>query len=119
MAFYREQVVPRLVALTCGAKALSGLRARTAEGLTGRVVEIGFGSGYNVPHYPADVTRVLAVEPSDTALRMAGRRIGASAVPVEHQTIPQTVLRCRCSGNMGAGGTTRKPKKPPMYSGAF
>jgi ubiquinone/menaquinone biosynthesis C-methylase UbiE len=81
--FYKEQIVPRLVALTCGASALSGLRARTAEGLSGRVVEIGFGSGYNVPHYPSGVERVLAVEPSATAWRMAARRVGASPVPVE------------------------------------
>jgi SAM-dependent methyltransferase len=81
--FYTEQVVPRLVALTCGASGLSGLRARTAEGLSGRVVEIGFGSGFNVPHYPSDVSRVLAVEPSTTAWRMASRRVAASPVPVE------------------------------------
>ena len=80
--FYREQVVPRLVALTCGAKGLAGLRAQTADGLRGRVVEIGFGSGFNVPHYPEEVERVLAVEPSATAFRMAGDGIGASAVPV-------------------------------------
>jgi len=81
--FYREQVVPRLVALTCGNAALSGLRARTAAGLTGQVVEIGFGSGFNVTHYPAEVDRVLAVGPSATAWRTAGRRVAASPVPVE------------------------------------
>jgi len=81
--FYKEQVVPRLVAVTCGASALSGLRAATTSGLSGRVVEIGFGSGHNVPHLPAEVDRVLAVEPSSTAWRMASRRVGASPVPVE------------------------------------
>ena len=83
MPFYKEQVVPRLVALTCGASALAGLRARTVSGLSGEVVEIGFGSGFNVPHYPAEVERLLAVEPSTTAWRMATRRIQASPVPVE------------------------------------
>jgi SAM-dependent methyltransferase len=81
--FYKEQVVPRLVAWTCGASALSGLRAATASGLEGRVVEIGFGSGFNVPHYPAGVDRVLAVEPSATAWSMAAGRVAASPVPVE------------------------------------
>jgi SAM-dependent methyltransferase len=81
--FYREQVVPRLVALTCGASALSGLRARTAAGLSGQVVEIGFGSGFNMPHYPGEVDRVLAVEPSATAFHMAAKRIAASPIPVE------------------------------------
>jgi hypothetical protein len=41
VAFSKEQVVPRLVAVTCGASALSGLRARTASGLAGRVVGAG------------------------------------------------------------------------------
>jgi len=97
--FYKEQVVPRLVALTCGASALSGLRARTAEGLSGRVVEIGFGSGFNVPFYPAGVDRVLAVEPSATAWNLAARRVGASSVPVEQvgldgQSLPLDDASC-------------------------
>jgi SAM-dependent methyltransferase len=99
MPFYREQVVPRLVALTCGASALSGLRARTASGLSGQVVEIGFGSGFNVPHYPHGMERVLAVEPSATAFRMAAKRIGASSVPVEQvgldgQSLPLDDASC-------------------------
>ena len=83
MPFYREQVVPRLVALTCGSSALSGLRAQTVAGLSGRIVEIGFGSGFNVPHYPDGVDHVLAVEPSATAYRMAGKRIRATSIPIE------------------------------------
>ena len=99
MPFYTEQVVPRLVALTCGASALSGLRARTASGLSGRVVEIGFGSGFNVPHFPDEVDRVLAVEPSATAWRMASRRVAASPVPVEQvgldgQSLPLDDASC-------------------------
>ena len=99
MPFYRDQVVPRLVGLTCGSSALSGLRARTADGLSGRVVEIGFGSGYNVPHYPQAVSCVLAVEPSATAFRMAAKRIGASAVPIEQvgldgQSLPLDDASC-------------------------
>ena len=83
MPFYRDQVVPRLVAMTCGAAGLSDLRARTAHGLSGRVVEIGFGSGFNMPHYPNEVERVLAVDPSNTAFRLAGKRMAAASIPVE------------------------------------
>ena len=99
MAFYSEHVVPRLVALTCGTSGLAGLRAATTAGLSGRVVEIGFGSGFNVPHYPAGVDRVLAVEPSATAWRLAAKRVAASPVPVEQvgldgQSIPLEDASC-------------------------
>lgn len=52
-------------------------------GLSGDVVEIGFGSGLNVPHYPETVSRVAAVEPSGVAWKLAADRVSASAVPVE------------------------------------
>jgi ubiquinone/menaquinone biosynthesis C-methylase UbiE len=58
-------------------------RQRVCVGLTGEVVEIGFGSGLNVAYYPAAVTGVHAVEPSDTAWKLAGKRVAAASVPVE------------------------------------
>src|SRR6185437_3412146 len=84
VGLYREHVVPRLVDLACGAKGFDRWRARAAQGLGGTVVEIGFGSGLNVPHYPPDVDVVLAVEPAGVARRLAARRVQASSVPFEH-----------------------------------
>ena len=84
MGLYRDHVVPRLVELTCGAKGIERFRRSAMEGLSGRVLEIGFGSGLNVPHYPTEVTEVLAVEPAATARRIAESRISASGVPVLH-----------------------------------
>ncbi len=81
---YNEQVVPRLVELTCGSSGFDKWRARTTEGLVGRVVEIGFGSGLNVPHYPPAVDTVLAVEPAPVARRRAEHRIRSSQVRIEH-----------------------------------
>jgi ubiquinone/menaquinone biosynthesis C-methylase UbiE len=54
------------------------------QGLAGTVVEIGFGSGLNVPLYPLDITQVYAVEPAAVARRIAERRTERSGVPVEH-----------------------------------
>ena len=59
------------------------VRARVTAGMSGVVLEIGFGSGLNVPHYPAGVTRVLAVDPALVGRRLAATRIAAHAVPVE------------------------------------
>lgn len=84
MSFYRDQVLPRLVDLTCGTPDLEGWRAKATEGLRGRVVEIGFGSGLNVAHYPAEVDVVLAVEPAPVAKRLAAKRVAGSVVAVEH-----------------------------------
>lgn len=84
MGFYNEQVVPRLVEWTLGTSGFDKYRARTAEGLSGRVVEIGFGSGLNVPHYPPGVQDVMAVEPAQVARQRAERRSPESAVRVEH-----------------------------------
>ena len=99
MGLYREQVVPRLVDWTCGTKEISRWRAQATEGLSGRVVEVGFGSGLNLAHYPKDVEVVLAVEPAAVARRLAERRIRDAEVTVQHvgldgQQIPLDDVSC-------------------------
>jgi ubiquinone/menaquinone biosynthesis C-methylase UbiE len=84
MGFYERSVLPRVVNVICGTGQIDKLRARVAEGLAGEVVEVGFGSGLNVPHYPAEVERVYAVDPSFTGRRLAGKRVAASPAPVEY-----------------------------------
>jgi ubiquinone/menaquinone biosynthesis C-methylase UbiE len=84
MGFYREQVVPRLIDKMCGAAAMRQWRVEVTAGLTGRVVEIGFGSGLNVDLYPAAVDCVLAVEPATVARRLSEGRVRRSTVPVAH-----------------------------------
>lgn len=82
MGWYERKVLPRALNSICGSKSLDGLRRRACAGLAGDVVEIGFGSGHNLPFYPAEVTSVSAVEPADLAWRLAGQRVAAAAVPV-------------------------------------
>jgi ubiquinone/menaquinone biosynthesis C-methylase UbiE len=58
-------------------------RALVCHGLHGRVLEIGFGSGLNLRHYPAEVTEILVVEPSESALRLAEPRTAAISAALE------------------------------------
>jgi SAM-dependent methyltransferase len=83
MGVYGEQVLPRIIDAACNMKVARDQRRRVCEGLAGEVVEIGFGSGLNVPFYPPEVKRVAAVEPADVGWQLAGRRVGATTIPVE------------------------------------
>lgn len=93
MGMYADKVLPRVINVACGMKHARPLRERVCAGLHGRVLEIGFGSGLNVPHYPAAVTGVAAIEPADLGWKLAEARVAASTVPVERtgldgQTLP-------------------------------
>ena len=83
MGFYDDRIVPRIVNLACGTKDMNEHRERASAGLTGDVVEIGFGSGLNIPFYPEAVKRVAAVEPSDLGWRLGAKKVAASSVPIE------------------------------------
>ncbi len=82
MGMYGDHILPRVIDRACGMEQLRPLRQRVCEGLTGDVVEIGFGSGLNVPFYSPRVTSVAAVEPSDRAWKLASDRIAASRLIV-------------------------------------
>jgi ubiquinone/menaquinone biosynthesis C-methylase UbiE len=84
MGWYVDRVVPRLADATLRGAEVTSARARVCAGLAGEVVEVGFGSGRNVPHYPATVTRVLAVDPSTLGRELAAERVAASPVPIEY-----------------------------------
>lgn len=84
MGLYSEHVLPRLVDLACGGSSMDRWRRRAVEGLYGTVVEVGFGSGANLPHLPAAVTRLYAVEPSEVARRRSHRRARHDQLSVEH-----------------------------------
>ena len=83
MGFYGDQVLPRLINLVCNTKTVRSLRERVCAGLRGRVVEVGFGSGLNIPYYPAGVTSIAAIEPADTGWKLAARRVADAPAPIE------------------------------------
>jgi SAM-dependent methyltransferase len=83
MGLYGEHVLPRITDLACGLESVHPLRRRVCADLEGDVVEIGFGSGLNLPFYPATVTRVAAVEPADLGWKLAAERLRETSVPVQ------------------------------------
>jgi ubiquinone/menaquinone biosynthesis C-methylase UbiE len=83
MGVYTDQILPRFINLVCSTKAVRPLRERVCAGLHGRVVEIGFGSGLNIPFYPAAVTSVAAIEPADTGWKLAAPRVSTAPVPID------------------------------------
>ncbi len=84
MGFYEDQFLPRCVNVLLNNRQFRRMRARVAGDLSGEVLEVGFGSGLNVPYYPTSVTRVLAVDPATVGRKLAAKRVEESPVPVEY-----------------------------------
>lgn len=90
MGLYADHVLPRAIDLVLGSRPYRELRARHLSGISGRVLEIGFGSGLNLPHLTAasqaasegGVRELLAVDPSTTGRKLARARIAAAPFPV-------------------------------------
>jgi ubiquinone/menaquinone biosynthesis C-methylase UbiE len=89
---WNERLLPRFTELSCSDRNTGKWREQVCGGVSGDVLEVGFGSGTNLPHYPASVRRVLAVEPSDVAWRRAQRRFDDFGRPVERIGLDGAVL---------------------------
>ena len=83
MGWYRDRMFPRIMDGAMGRARYAPIRDRVCRPLTGVVLEIGFGSGRNLPHLPPAVTALLAVDPMEAGRRLAAERLQASTVPVE------------------------------------
>lgn len=83
MGFYERVILPRVVDRIIGTRVVSQERSAALQEVSGRVLEIGFGSGLNLPHYSEAVTQLCAIDPTDTGARMAKARIAAAPFPVE------------------------------------
>ncbi len=127
MGFYREQILPRLTHFMMSTKETTRQRQQALGGVTGDVLELGIGSGLNLPYYPPGVRRVVGVEPSVTAARMAEERIQKAGFPVEivtgeaetlaveqgrFDTVVSTFTLCTIPDVAGALATARRALKP-------
>jgi ubiquinone/menaquinone biosynthesis C-methylase UbiE len=83
MGFYERRLLPHIVNVAMNTTAVTDERRRCLENVTGTVLEVGFGTGLNLPHYPRTVTKVVGVDPSETSAKLARQRMAASPFPVE------------------------------------
>ena len=83
MSFYGERVLPRVINVVMNTKQTRTIRQRVCADLAGDVVEIGFGTGHNLPYLPAAVRSLRAVEPAGLGVRLAQARMAAAGVPVQ------------------------------------
>jgi ubiquinone/menaquinone biosynthesis C-methylase UbiE len=127
MSFYNDQVLPRFTNVMLGNKMFAKVRKEACEGLTGDVIELGFGSGLNLPHLPPEVKGVWTVDPSRVALQLAAKRMAATPVDVhvgelegEHLDFPDdrfdsalsTMTLCTIPNVRGALDELRRVLKP-------
>jgi ubiquinone/menaquinone biosynthesis C-methylase UbiE len=83
MSFYQRHVLPYLLHLAMRQKQLLPFRRRVIGAAEGRVLEIGIGSGLNLPLYGSNARSVIGLEPSPELLRMALKRAGNPLVAIE------------------------------------
>ncbi|QCG93517.1 methyltransferase domain-containing protein [Azospirillum sp. TSA2s] len=91
MAIYSHHILPRLINWVMGQALLAEARARVAGQARGRVLEIGIGSGRNLPFYGAAAEEIVGVDPSAELLAMARRAAAQSPRPVS--LVEQTAER--------------------------
>jgi ubiquinone/menaquinone biosynthesis C-methylase UbiE len=83
VSFYERHILPRLLDLAMRGKEATRFRARLAPQARGATLEVGIGSGLNLPFYGEQVERLVGVDPSEQLLRMARRRARAAPMPIE------------------------------------
>jgi SAM-dependent methyltransferase len=88
MGLYKRYVLPRLIELAMKNPELGKLRAASIPRARGDVLEVGIGSGLNLPFYSSEVRHIYGVDPSRELQRIASRRTAAISIPVDflHQS---------------------------------
>src|SRR5262245_32428914 len=92
MGLYAQIVFPRLMDWLMSGPEFEKLRTSLLSEASGDVLEIGFGTGLNLPHYPARVSSLAAVDPVSLLPDRVAQRIAAAPFPVERCETPAEQL---------------------------
>jgi ubiquinone/menaquinone biosynthesis C-methylase UbiE len=89
MGFYDRHILPRFINCACGTKPITKQRAKVVPLACGTVLEIGIGTGLNLPFYNSEqVDRVIGVDPSEESWKLAAHRVAAVDFEVEFVGLP-------------------------------
>lgn len=84
MGFYNRHILPRCLDMACGMKPIQMQRQKVVPHAHGKVLEIGIGSGQNLPFYNSDkVTKIIGVDPDDHIWKRSAARREACPIPIE------------------------------------
>jgi len=92
MGFYATQIFPRLMDWVMARPAFSQLRAALLRSASGEVLEIGFGTGLNLRHYPPTITRLSIVDPAILLPAKVSGRIAAVPYPIRTSHVTAETL---------------------------
>jgi ubiquinone/menaquinone biosynthesis C-methylase UbiE len=90
--FYAEVIFPRLCDLFLNRPFVAKHRRQLLASAKGDVLEIGFGTGLNLAHYPSQVRKITTVDPNAGMHRLAQRRVLQSRIEVEQRVLSGEVL---------------------------
>jgi ubiquinone/menaquinone biosynthesis C-methylase UbiE len=94
MGLYAHLIFPRLCDFLLGRPIVAEHRRALLAHASGDVLEIGFGTGLNLPHYPAEVRQLTVVDPNVGMHRLARRRIKQAGIEVDQRVIGSERLPC-------------------------
>ncbi len=87
MKFYADVILPLLMDRSLDGAVIVPYRRAALSGVRGEILEIGFGTGLNLPHYPSQVRTLTALDVSPGMSKLARRRIVASSIAVDHRVV--------------------------------
>jgi hypothetical protein len=91
MSFYAERLFPHGLDWGLGSRKFQEQRREALRPLRGEVLELGFGTGLNLPHYPAAVTRVVALDPASLLRKKVAGRIAAAPMAAALQEVARVL----------------------------
>ncbi len=105
MSFYEKKILPKVLDLLCGSSPINYQRKKIVPKVSGNVLEIGIGSGLNLPHYNvSNISNITALDPAEELTDIAKKRIseldldidvincGAEEIPLESKSFDSILV---------------------------